>query len=276
MPYTVGSVPFLNARPLVAWFEDFEGDSPVQVLYDLPSNLPSVLESGAADAVLVSSIDALTTPGRSAAEGVCIGTRGAAESVRLFSKKPFERIERVSLDASSMTSNALAQIVLAERFGIRPEAIARRPDLDEMLTDADAALLIGDKGLLADGAGLRVLDLGEEWAALTGLPFVWALWIGEAKSRRLTPELSGYLRAALDWAETRLDRIADDYARTSDISSQMCRAYLGSTMNYTLEDRDLTGLREFGSLVRKHGFGEASYFPELVPAAGLTPIGHSM
>ena len=66
--FAVGSVPFVNARPLVAWFESLGSNSPVNVVYDVPSNLPLLLDSGDVQAVLVSSYDALSTPNRTIAE----------------------------------------------------------------------------------------------------------------------------------------------------------------------------------------------------------------
>lgn len=264
MPYTVGSVPFLNASPLVAWFVSLGEDSPVRVLYDLPSHLPKILEAGDADAILVSSIEALTVPNRTAASGVCIGSRGKAESVRLFSKIPIEEIGTLALDQSSMTSNALAKVVLIEKFGLRPNSTPRRPDLMAMIRQHDAALLIGDNGLSADAEGLYVLDLGEAWTEITNLPFVWALWLG---GERLTVELSQHLNAALGWAEANLDAVIRDAAQKSQIDLEPARRYLTETMNYRLEEADLAGLRRFGELVTKHGIAEAKHFPRLVPAS---------
>ena len=52
------------------------------------------------------------------------------------------------------------------------------PDPVAMLAKADAALVIGDPALRAGVAGLpfAVMDLGEEWVAMTGLPMVFAVW----------------------------------------------------------------------------------------------------
>jgi chorismate dehydratase len=263
MPYAVGSVPFLNARPLVARFESLGEDSPVGVVYDWPSRLPSLLESGEADAILVSSLDALTRLDARAAAGVCIGTQGPAQSVRLFSKVPFERIGSLALDASSMTSNALARIVLAERHGIHPSCRPCEPDLQAMLADHDACLLIGDKGLFAEAADLRTLDLGEAWRGLTGLGFVWALWVG---GDRLTPELSALLNGAWAWAEGRIEEIADQAAATTGWDRHVCREYLGQVMRYRFDPGLVMGLREFGRLALRHGLVEAARLPELVEA----------
>ena len=49
-----------------------------------------------------------------------------------------------------------------------------------MLSRADAALVIGDPALAIDerAQGLVKTDLGSEWQAMTGLPFVYAMWSG--------------------------------------------------------------------------------------------------
>ena len=58
------------------------------------------------------------------------------------------------------------------------------PDLDAMLVDCDAALVIGDNALFVDHEALGVakIDLGDEWAGMTGLPFVYAFWAGGRES----------------------------------------------------------------------------------------------
>ena len=43
----------------------------------------------------------------------------------------------------------LAQLLLAERHGVRPDYFRCPPDLTQMLLEADAAVLIGDAALRA-------------------------------------------------------------------------------------------------------------------------------
>ncbi len=97
------------------------------MIFDVPSKLPALLGSGGADAVLVSSTDALRVAGRRMATGVCIGSDGPVKSVRLFSKRPFDQIETLALDAASMTSNSLARILLAELHSVPPAVVTDEP-----------------------------------------------------------------------------------------------------------------------------------------------------
>jgi chorismate dehydratase len=193
------------------------------------------------------------------AGGVCIGSRGAVQSVRLFSRVPVSEIGSLALDESSMTSNRLAQVILRERFGVAPATEYHPPSLEGMLRACDACVLIGDIGMMAPSEGLHVLDLGSEWRALTGLPFVWAGWIG---SEGLTDELSHRLRVA---ASAPIDqalilKVVDRWGWPEDT----VRDYLTQTMDYRMDDTMLRGLREFQARLIANGFDDCRHFPQIV------------
>lgn len=270
--YLVGSVPYVNGRPLVLTLESSAGLAPVHVVYEVPSKLERMLSHAEADAVLASSIASLE-PGRRVAADVCIASEGAVESVRLFSKVPFEDISSLALDESSLTSNALAQIVLAESYGVRPAVQPEPPDLGRMLERHDAGVLIGDIGMRAEGAGLHVLDLGEAWTTLTGLPFVWALWIG---NDGLDEPLAGMLSEAKLESRLGADAIVnpeDEPQRDAHLRliAGLCgwpledvRRYLTRTISFTFGERQRMGLRAFAERLREHGLAPNAGFPELI------------
>ncbi len=256
MNFQVGCVPYLNAVPLVARMPD-----QVQVRYAVPSQLPAWLGSGEVHAILVSSIEALRRPGARVAAGVSISSQDAVESVRLFSRVPFEEIQTLALDQSSMTSNALAQILLAERFGIKPIASPMPPDLDLMLASHDAGLLIGDNGMRADGDGLHVLDLGEAWHELTNLPFVWAMWLGQGG---LEDELAELLQDAKIAGVADVESLIPEASERFAFNASVTRSYLTQTMDYDLTPDHLKGLEKFGSLCIVHGLLPSFTMPECV------------
>ena len=100
-------------------------------------------------------------------------------SVKLFSRVPWEQIERLALDAGSRTSQVLARIWLDAQHGVRPGEIEELPlGVSALESTADAVLVIGDRAMKVPGEPFHdVVDLGEAWHALTGLPFVFALWV---------------------------------------------------------------------------------------------------
>lgn len=254
-PFKVGCVPYVNAIPLVHVFESLGDRSPVHVVYDVPSNLPARLESGECQAVLVSIYDPLTVPGRVLVPNVCIGSDGPVKSVRLFSKTPFEQIESLALDASSMTSNALARIVLKRRYGVEPQASVEPPDLEAMLEKHDACVLIGDRGMAEGRQNLRVADLGHEWSELFALPFVWAAWVGRDG---LSPELSGLLQDAYLQPErfgcaSDLETWIDAARSKTGFMAPELRSYFEDAMRYEMDERGVRGLLEFSALLRAEG-----------------------
>jgi chorismate dehydratase len=224
-----------------------------------------MIGQGEVDIALASSFFALERPELAAAPASGISSQGYVESVRLFSKKPFDQIESLALDESSMTSNALVQILLRERYGSAPDASPLPPSLHAMLAERDAAVLIGDSGMSADAEGLHVLDLGAVWNEMTGLPFVWALWIG--RPERVTPELIALLKRAKRFGSERIEDVARAESERLDITYSRALRYLVEVIDYELTDRHWAGLAHYAVLCRKHGFIGADTMPPIVGEA---------
>ncbi len=203
--FRVGCVPFVNARPLVAAFD--QPNEFIEVVYDVPSKLPALLDAGEVDAILVSSIELLRRDDLLPVAEVGIMSFGPVQSVRLLSKVPLAEIKTLALDESSMTSNMLAQVILAEQ-GVFPNLTTLPPDAETMLSTCDACVIIGDRGFEADGTGLVDFDLGAAWTDLTGLPFVWALWLGRKEQSLSCKMLFSILQYAF---------IASGYAALHDV-----------------------------------------------------------
>src|SRR6185369_1716413 len=108
--------------------------------------------------------------------GVAIATRRSVRSILLVSKVPIEQIRSVALDTSSMTSVALTKVLFAKWLGGERRYTPMSPDLQAMLRDHDAGLVIGDPALQVDRSQYVTLDLAEEWNRQTGKSFVFAFW----------------------------------------------------------------------------------------------------
>jgi predicted solute-binding protein len=152
-------------------------------------------------------------------------------------------IHSMAMDSSSLTSVALLTIILAEVHNVHPQHLAMAPNLDTMLAAADACLLIGDNGMLARANGLNILDLGSAWRRLTGLPFVYALWLG--KPERMSDKLVDALRTAKEYGATQFESIAIDEAKRLNCPVEVCLDYVSNVMDYGLEEGHLRGLETF-------------------------------
>ena len=254
--FKLGSVPYLNARPLTDWFTETEEGRAVgaQVEFILPSQLAPRLEPGDFAAGLVSAVAWVRRPQLYYAPGVSVACDGPVRSVRVFSQVPIPQIKRVALDTSSLTSVTLTKLLLEERFGLRPEYTPMSPDLDTMLDSHDAALLIGDKGYRDYDPGLLTLDLGEIWKEWTGLPFVFALWIG--RPELLIPELQAHLLTAKEWGMGHLEEIAARRAVEHGESQARAHAYFSHAIVYELGTREEAGLKLFAQKIQTRGLVE--------------------
>lgn len=251
-PRRLGAVSYLNARPLT-WALD--GDAHWHIRYDLPSACAGVLARGEVDLALVSSVEYLRSPEYRLVPGVGIGSRGAVASIGLFTRKPLEEVQSVALDTSSLTSVALLKILCERRFNIRPSYVAHGPDLGAMTRANDAALLIGDPALEADGAalGLTKVDLGEEWTAMTGVPFIYAAWTG--RQGVLGPGDVSALQAAQARGVAAFDDIAREYGRGDAVAAQRAADYLRHNMRYGLGPDEVAGLQLFLDYASDLGLG---------------------
>src|SRR5687767_1333935 len=170
----VGSVSFLNAKPLIYGLENEQG---VRLTLDVPAKLLAGLADHRYHVALLPVIDYQRMPGLKILTSGGIGCDGPTLTVRIFSPVPAPDIRHLACDPDSHTSVALARIILAERYGARPEFAPLKP-MARLAGPSSAVLLIGDKVVCEEPAGLpHQLDLGEEWKRLTGLPFVFAAWM---------------------------------------------------------------------------------------------------
>jgi chorismate dehydratase len=152
----------------------------------------------------------------------------------------------------SRTSAALARILLKERFAVEPElqplAIGAR--VDE--SDADAAVVIGDRAMTELGGEYAfVWDLGAEWLDWAGLPFVFAMWTAgpEADVDGLGPRFA----EARDRGVERTPEIARQAAVDLGIAEADCLSYLQDALVFRLGERQREGLLKFGCLAVEHG-----------------------
>jgi predicted solute-binding protein len=217
---------------------------------EAPSRLPPQLAAGEADAAILPASDLLTHPELTALPSGCIASRGAAHDVRLFSRIPLRFVQSVALDISARTSSALARLVLEEQ-DVHPTFVEARSNLAEMLEEADAAVLTGAPCMRADGAGLLVTDLGEEWLRLTGLPFVLALWVSGPDADHAA--LHAVICEAKKRGLAQVERVAAEEADRLGLDRDLCLAHLRDQVRYDLDAESRVGLERFRRLAVKRG-----------------------
>lgn len=225
----VGSVAYLNAEPLI------EGLGPVEL--DVPSALAERFATGVLDAALVPVFDLLCAGRARAVDGVAIACDGPVASVFVESPLTPREWRTVAMDGSSLTSNALLEVLLREHW--KSAAV-----IVPCGRAADARLLIGDPALDFRRANpaARMWDLGEHWKSHTGLPFVFAVWrLADTAPAGLASELREAARAG----QSAIPRIAN--------GDPFRLEYLTRNIRYNLGPREKDAIARFAALALKHG-----------------------
>lgn len=240
----VGIVDFLNSRPLAWGFRPEVCPPTVQPIYDSPAQLADSLAASDLDVGLVPVVEAARIDGARVLPGLCIGAVREVRSVLLVSRRPIGRVRRIALDQASRTSAALVRLLAAERWGIEPEYVSHPTDLTAMLEAADAALLIGDPALRVDRRDLQIWDLAAEWRAMTGLPFVFAVWTCRA-GIELTPDQERLFTDSLEAGLADLDRIVADAAAETGLDPDLLHRYFTHHLHYRLGPEERAGMDAF-------------------------------
>ena len=247
----LGAVGYLNARPLVYGLED--DPSRFALRFDVPSTCAELLHAGTIDLGMIPAIELFARPDYAIVPGASIASEGPVASVAVYTDRPTGSIRSIAVDNSSRTSVALLKVLCAERFGISPTFSTFAPDLATMLAACDAALIIGDLALFTDheAAGLRKIDLGEEWTAMAGLPFVWAFWAGRVSAA--PPDVIAALNEARDRGVAASDALAREYVRNDPTRVPLAMRYLREHIQYGLGPRCRSGLQRYYQLAAAHG-----------------------
>jgi chorismate dehydratase len=267
----VGHIQFLNCLPIYWGLMRSGALIDVDLRKDTPDRLNTALVNGDLDIGPISLVeylrhadDLLLLP------DLAVGSDGPVLSVNLVSTRPLAELDGrpVALGSTSRTGVLLAQMLLAQRYGVAPEYFTCPPELTEMLLEADAAVLIGDAALRAlyeaPRRGLTVTDLGQAWRDWSGLPMVFAVWAARRDFASQHPGLvkdvhEAFLRSR-DLCLAELDAVAAAAARWEPFDAATLAEYFRA-LDFSLGDRQVAGLREFAR--RAAGTGAAPAEPSI-------------
>jgi chorismate dehydratase len=277
----ISAISYLNTAPLMWDFEHANaGENPAadlladnvaeyDISYTIPSACAEALRVGTADVGIIPAAAYATVPDLVIIPDVAIAARRAVRSILLVSRARVDarwsQVRTVALDTSSMTSVALAKILFAKWLGGAREYKAMAPNLDAMLGDCDAALLIGDPALQVDRTRYFTLDLAEEWVARTGKSFVFAFWAirKQALAGRNAAAIAKVFQQSRDHglSPKNLETIAQEWAPRLGLTVEIVRAYLTHSIHYYLDPPCLEGLELYYRLGAE--IGAFALAPEL-------------
>lgn len=250
---------YLNSAPLVYSFAHGALRHRYHFLGDAaPSRCAAMLAEGQCEIGLIPVIEYQRIPGLRIIPEIAVASKRRVRSVLLAARCPLEEVRHVTLDPSSRTSQALARILFARRYHTQPVFTERLPQTKvESLNAGDAALIIGDPAMQlaasAEQRGVRIYDLAEEWRALTGLPFVFAVWAVREDVCEQNLTLARDFLAAKQEGLQMLEVIAAQYAVELELPEDDLLSYLRDNVNYDLDEENIAGMQCYFQLSKELG-----------------------
>jgi len=254
----LGRISYVNVAPVYYLLDGNLKPQWCEIVSSPPSGLNKMLSNGEIDISPVSSAayalhqdDWLLLPDLS------ISCLGKVMSVMLVSKLEFEKLDKKKVILTDDSASAAKLIkLLFLKNDIRPVlksvTIHNPEDIDQ---DADAALVIGDTALNWKWRTLyaHVIDLGEMWQALTGLPFVFSVWavrkeFAEKRPDAVSAALSLLLRSKEEGLKN-IDKIIIDTSNKLGLHKDICKKYFNG-LSFSLDSSQITGLNTFFEYLR--------------------------
>jgi predicted solute-binding protein len=186
---------------------------------------------------------------------ICVASSGNTNTIQLVLKSDLRNIDRIAIDVRFTSEIILANIILLEKYRNEPthaklQFIPMMPDVDAMLKNADAALIVQDHPQRIGRAGTFTLDLVEEWNDLTGLPYVHGFWVGREEELSKT-EAQTLLTAKTNGMLLK-SQIAQSTAQQRNLSLHDLTGYISSFL-YDFGEREEESLKEFIHYAYFHG-----------------------
>ena len=235
---------YLNTKPLIYGFEKGIMKEEVELLMDYPANIASMLLNDEIDIGLVPVAILPALKEYYLISDYCIACDGEVASVCLFSEVPVNEIQTVLLDYQSKTSVALLKILLKEHWNIEPKLVDAQKGYELSISGTTAGLVIGDRALEQRNKSKYCYDLGQAWKELTGLPFVFAVWVS---NKAMDKQFIEKFNMTNDLGITHIEEVI----KLSNFLSFDLKLYYTKNIKYIIDNKKQNGLNEFLNRIEK-------------------------
>ncbi|MDD9305122.1 MAG: menaquinone biosynthesis protein [Desulfobacter sp.] len=196
----MGKITYINASPVYYGLDNGMQPPWMTLVPDVPAALNHKIKTGQIDISPISAAfyamnhkDLLILPNLS------ISCHGKVLSVICASNYPLDELTEKSIMFSNESASGASflKMIFAQRNIVPRFKIGNVGDITKVPDDIDAVMVIGDAALTQpwDQRFKYRLDLGSIWHEMTGLPFVFALWVVRKTFAQQHPER---VRAAHD------------------------------------------------------------------------------
>ncbi len=238
----ISAVSYLNTIPFIYGLKQSELIDNIDLRLDYPSVCADKLINNEVDLALVPVVVIPTLADAAhIISDYCIGANGAVDTVCLYSDVPVNKIEKITLDYQSKTSVALLKILLEEYWKLSPRLIDSEVGFEQEISGKNAALVIGDRAFDLNKKHQYIYDLSAIWNKMTGLPFVFAVWVANKNlSNSFVTNFNKALEKGLNDIDNALIQEGSNYSQC-----ESPRDYLNNKISYRLDSKKLEGMALF-------------------------------
>lgn len=258
----LGSVPFLNSKPLTYLFDKGKYTN-YKTEFLFPSDLLESLINGRTFLSLISIADHFSNNKIKSLDKYCISAIGKVDSVILVASSDIKKLEKVYLDPRSKSANILFKIIQEDFVKNKVEYDFLRPKITNSYESNTGQIIIGDlalKYVSQKPSGLKIYDLSEIWYKETSLPFTFATFnyyrdVPNSEEMKL---LDDSFNEGIGQIDNIIKVFLDRYK--SKVDSKLVERYLKERIVYKLTNNHLEGINLFNKLSSKFAKWEKRSF----------------
>ncbi len=189
----MGKISYINAFPVYYGMDHGLCPQWLELIPDVPAVLNRKIKTGQIHISPISSaFYAMNHEELLILPDLSISSHGKVLSVLLASRCPLDQLDgkTVLLSNESATAASLVKLIFARRDVHPIYQTGPVNQMNHLKNSCDAVLVIGDSALTQPWsyAYPHITDLGQLWLEMTGLPFVFALWVVRKDVVKQTPE----------------------------------------------------------------------------------------
>jgi len=227
------AVSYLNTKPFLEGILLCDDAKNWEIQLEPPSTCAEVFANNQADVALVPVGSLPDLKDFCVLDQFCIGADGRVNSVFLFAQKSIHHIRTVFEDWHSKTSNNLCKILMNEHWKKQVEWKKQDQYFDEIQGDT-AGVIIGDKAVPMIPHFEYCYDLSLEWKKMTGLPFVFAVWV--IKSDLVHSNVPDILKNCFSKGLMDLPNVAGKWHQKFGLTQEAALNYFSESIDYHLDE----------------------------------------
>ena len=246
----ISIVSYSNTIPFLYGLNKWYFNNEINVSLDDPSTCAKKLISNKVDIGLIPVVSIKMIKDPKIISNYCIGADGYVDTVCIYSDIPINEVENIFIDSDSETSVKLLMILLKEYWKVHPNLIRIKIKNEVLLQKKSTALVIGDKTFSLRDKYKYVYDLSSIWKKLTGLPFVFALWV---TNKNLDNKFLSQFNLALSFGVKNIQEAISFFDYKFNHKANL-EEYLNNRISYDLDVDKKKSLKYFLEKLRVNGF----------------------